>query len=449
MGLASGLVVFVICLSGTIYVYNTEIREIASPELYRVEPLAERLPAEELIKHVKASTGGKVLSLKVPHDPARSYQVTVRPAEEKKDAEPGSEPKRGDGKRDEAEAKTEKSGEAPQRKETENSARDKPKEGESRRSGGPAGPGAGPGGPGGRGIAYLVNPYTADILGEARAKTATSEFMQTMFSLHRWLLLDKIEEPLLGELPNRKLGSYISGWATILFTLGVLTGIVIWFPQKVKNWRQGLSVKWSGNWKRINHDLHNTLGFYACILLFLMGVTGPFFSFDWYREGLRKTLGTYQPEDAPRPEPPQSQPPAPGQQALVLSIADYLAAADEVLAYPGDYTLTLPTDSTAAVTISKNRTGFFAPAAADRLLLDQYTGRVLSVEVFRDKPFNERVSGSIKALHLGDVYGPFSKLLYFIACLIATSLPITGTLIWLNKMKPKKAKKSSEKVLVD
>ncbi|WP_353197200.1 PepSY-associated TM helix domain-containing protein [Parapedobacter defluvii] len=60
------------------------------------------------------------------------------------------------------------------------------------------------------------------------------------------------------------------------------------------------------------------------------------------------------------------------------------------------------------------------------------------MQIFRDKPFNERVAGSIKALHIGNVYGQFTKLIYFLSCLIATTLPITGTLIWLNKMKKKK-----------
>src|SRR5690606_24908650 len=59
-----------------------------------------------------------------------------------------------------------------------------------------------------RGNSFMVNPYSGEILGDLQGtKTATSEFMQLMFSLHRWLLLDKIEEPIFGELENRKLGS--------------------------------------------------------------------------------------------------------------------------------------------------------------------------------------------------------------------------------------------------
>src|SRR5690606_290990 len=108
--------------------------------------------------------------------------------------------------------------------------------------------------------------------------------------------------PIFGELENRKLGSYISGTATILFTLGVITGMVIWIPRKVRSWKDGFKIKWSANWKRINHDLHNSLGLYSCIFLFLMGITGPQWSFEWYRTGLRKALGTYKPEKGEKGE---------------------------------------------------------------------------------------------------------------------------------------------------
>src|SRR5690606_25180870 len=93
------------------------------------------------------------------------------------------------------------------------------------------------------------------------------------------------------------------------------------------------------------------------------------------------------------------------------------------------------------ITIRKNRVGFFAPAAGDEVKLNATTAEVVEVTVFREKPLNERIAGSIKALHVGNVYGQFTKLLYFLACLIATSLPITGTIIWLNKMKKKPSKR--------
>lgn len=441
IGLASGIVVILVCLSGTLYVFNTELREMASPELFKVkyEKGAKPIAIEALIATVNTTTGGKVASVKIPADPSRSYQFMVRLKEEGKDKKEGRA--KGEGKKDQSEkikdlsAENGDKGQRRKGKEADKSGKSDKKDGKGKE--GPAG--------GKRPSAFAVNQYTGEVLGNISAsKTATASFMQTMFSLHRWLLLDKIEKPLIGELENRKLGSYISGTATILFTLGVITGMVIWFPQKVRAWKQGLKIKWTGSWKRKNHDLHNSLGFYSCIFLFLMGITGPQWSFPWYREALRKTLGTHMAEGAELPKDPTSRLSAAG--AKPLNITDYLTAADKVLPYQGDYSITMPKDSTAAVSIMKNKTGFFAPSAGDKVLLDQYSASVLKIEVFKDKPFNERVSGSIKALHLGDVYGMFTKIIYFLACLIATSLPITGTIIWLNKLKKKSKSKKTKLV---
>jgi uncharacterized iron-regulated membrane protein len=386
IGLPSGIIVLLICMTGTIYVFNTEIRELSSPELYKVEQAvnAQRLSADELTAAVSSETGGQVISIKIPADLARNYILTVSMPEE-----PTGN--------------------------TAPSASEKPSTPAPR-------------------IQYWVNPYSGKILGSSADKNSVTDFMQLMFSLHRWLLLDRIEEPLIGELPNKKLGSYISGTATILFTLGVITGIIIWFPQKVRNWKQGLKIKWNANWKRVNHDIHNSLGFYSCIFLFMMGITGPQWSFEWYKTGLRKTLGTYQPADAPKPELPKSDTSnINGSRSLLLT--DYIKSVDKVLDYKGDLTITMPADSSEAVLVNKTKTGFFAPVAADKIYLDQYTSALIKAEIFSEKPFNERVSNSIKALHVGDVYGKFSKIFYFLACLIATSLPVTGTLIWINKLK--------------
>lgn len=419
MGLASGLIVVVVCFTGTVYVFNTEFREAASPRFYQLDAPshAKPLQAEEIIARVESGLGGSVTMLKISQDPERPWQVSVKKTEANEGAGGPSRDKR------KSEAGT-----------TEG-------KGSKKGEGGGKGPEPRKGGRPNMGTTYAVNQYTGDIIGDiSNEKNGTTEFMRAMFSLHRWLMLDRIEEPLFGELPNRTLGSYISGTATILFTLGVITGMVIWFPRKVKAWKQGLRIKWDANWKRINHDLHNTLAFYSLIFLFLMGITGPQWSFPWYREGLQKTLGTY--SEAPRPEAPKSNLANAGTRKPL--VADFLKVADETLSYSGDYTIMLPQDSAASVAVNKTRKGFFASPASDKLVLDQYTASVLDVDVFRDKPFNERVAGSIKALHTGEVYGTFTKIIYFIACLIATSLPITGTLIWINKLRKRKKKAGRE-----
>ncbi|MDO6390648.1 PepSY-associated TM helix domain-containing protein [Pontibacter sp. BT731] len=398
MGIASGLILFVVCLSGTIYTFNTEVQEFMEPEKFtvQVEAGAEPMAAEAIIAKVAAETGGKVSAITIPADASRTYTVNVK-KEEKGGEGKGGEARGGD------KGGREKSGEG--KKGTEGAVAKG----------------------GGRGTNYLVNPYTAEVIGTT--ESPTSEFFMTMFRLHRWLLLDT------------ETGRPIVGWATVIFTLIVISGLVIWIPQKVKNWRQGLKIKWSGNWKRVNHDLHNSLGFYSSFLLLVMSLTGLTWSFEWYKEGFFKVLGVTPQKDR-KEEPLFSTVPTDPTQVATLSIADYLKSADTVLPYKGDYRISFSTDSAATVSINKNKVGFFAPAASDKLQLDQYSGEVLKAEIFADKPLNEQITSSIKPLHVGNVYGTFSKILYFIACLVATSLPITGTMIWINKLR-KKSKKGA------
>ncbi|WP_143959779.1 PepSY-associated TM helix domain-containing protein [Litoribacter populi] len=376
LGLVGGLVIIPVCLTGTIYTYNSEIREAFKSHLYKVEYNRdmETVEAEALLEAVTEASSGSINTIQIFSNPSKSVQINVR------------------------------------------------EEGDKSRFG----------------TTYFLNPYTAEILGTSKEKHWIDEFMGSLFSLHRWLLLDKIEEPVFEDLPNRTLGSYITGTATILFTLGLITGMVIWFPQKLKAWKQGLKVKWKSNWKRLNFDLHNTLAFYSLIFLLCMGLTGPFWSFPWYKDGWQKFWGTYQENAGPRNGGGHGRGEANSPEAVeLLPLNLYVGKADEVLAYKGDYRINLPSSVGQSVSIQKNRMGFFAPSAGDKVELDQTTGMVSSVEIFREKPWNERMSRSIKALHIGDVYGQFTKLLYFLACLVATSLPITGTIIWINKLKKK------------
>ena len=366
MGIASGIILFLVCLSGTVYTFRTEIEALIEPAKYEVEVTtgAERMTAEAIMEKLQQEPGGIITSLNIPHAADEPYRVNIKQPEEE-----------------------------------------------------------------GRGTNYLVNPYTAEVKGTTESPSA--DFFMFMFRLHRWLLLD------------REIGRPIVGAATLIFVFIILSGLVIWVPQKVSSWKQGLKIKTSGNWKRTNHDLHNALGFYSSILLLIIALSGLCWSFEWYRDGLSEVLGTRVFGNRGG-EPPVSTVPA--GEADPLTIAELLSQSDALLPYEGDYQVSLPKEATSAVAISKNKVGFFAPAAADKLYLDQYSGEALRVEIFADKPFNEKIAASIKPIHMGYIYGTFSKIIYFIVCLIATSLPVTGTIIWINKLRKKRKKKQPRAV---
>ena len=381
-GLTCGLIVIAVCLTGTIYVYNTEVREFFDSERYFVEKEGEAIPLEELKSTLETQLGGQVVGFQVFGQEGRTHQFSLK-----------------------------KSGE-------ENS------------------------------ITYFVNPYSGEVLADNAQKTTTETFMGYLFSTHRWLLLDKVETPILDSMSNQDLGRLINGIATSLFLLGILTGIFLWLPKKAKNWKQGLTVKWSGNWKRINHDLHNTLAFYSLIALFIMAVTGPFWSFGWYKTGWQKTWDTYQaPKEEPKANPAQETEPIqdslPQPAAPVVSLDELLALANQQLPYEGNVRFTLPEDAEGEIGVSKSRIGFFARAGADQLKVIPATLEVKETVLFGDLPVRQQIGKSVKALHTGEIFGQFTKFLWVIACAIATSLPITGTLIWWNKRGKKGKKKTA------
>ncbi len=401
LGLASGLVLFVVCLTGTIFTFHTEIEEAIEPEKYRVEIPANAVPLspDDLISTLQTAQKGKVTALQIPQDPAKPYRLTLKKEGGSKGGKPEGEKAKGSGAPTVLAAG--KGGEG--------------------KNGGKGGPGGG----GGRGTTYLVNQYTGEVKGTTEGPA--HGFFEIAEGLHRTLMV-KTEPGTLNP------GKIIVGGATIIFVFLILTGLVIWFPKKLKNWKQGLKVKTSGNWKRINHDLHNSLGFYSSFLLLIMALSGLCWSFDWYREGASALLGDQIFKQ--RSEKPMDSDLA-GFTAQKPTLANFIRTANEILPYEGNYRISLPADSVSAVVLNKSKSGFFALSASDKVQLDQYTGKALKVEKFADKKFNEKIAASVRGMHLGEIFGTFSKIIYFICCLIATSLPITGTFIWWNKLKKK------------
>ena len=104
----------------------------------------------------------------------------------------------------------------------------------------------------------LFNPYTGEDLGDAT--TQGEWFMLWMVRLHDELLFDRP-------------GKYVNGYLSAVFTVTVLTGLVIWWPG-VTRWKRSLGVKVSSGWRRFNWDLHSALGFWLFLFALMWGVSG-------------------------------------------------------------------------------------------------------------------------------------------------------------------------------
>ena len=354
LGLASGIILFLVCLSGTILTFEHEIKDFFADD-FIVEKTENKELVSTLVTNLKVAEMGFVTGVTIAADEEEPYVFNV-----KKDLKER------------------------------------------------------------RGSKVLVNPFSSEI--KTVQKTSADAFLMSMFKLHRWLLLDI------------KIGRPIVGIATIIFLIISISGIYLWFPKKLKwrNIKQGFKIKTKANWKRINHDLHNTLGFYACIFLVIMGITGLCWSFEGYKDGLGDLIGA---KIFNRSSPKFDLEKNPGNK--VISVDEAILIANRTLAYKGDLSVTFPSKKSNYYSFRKTNEANFSPVTSDRLYVAS-SGEVLAVDYFKDKPLNVQFASLIKPIHTGDIYGLFSKIIYFLVCLIATSLPVTGTIIWINKLKKTK-----------
>ena len=358
LGIGSGIILFLVCFSGTVLTFEEEIKTLFAKEFVVADATGSPLSMKELSESL--SKEGIVSNVTIPTKTNEAFKFSIKTS---------------------------------------------PKER--------------------RGTTFFVDPYSGKY--QKVQKSNLDGFFMTMFKMHRWLLLET------------EVGRPIVGVATLIFLFLSVSGIILWFPKRMKwkNFKPGFKIKFNANWKRINHDLHNTLGFYACIFLVIMSLTGLFWSFEWYRDAGSKVLGTKVfgnrgggPQFESALEPGSSQ----------KTFEEILQLTSAELAYEGETTITIPAKDNEVYTITKNNNSRFSPVITDKLILDR-DGTLLHKELFTNKPLNVQIASLIKPIHMGTIYGTFSKIIYFLACLIATSLPITGTLIWINKLKTKKSKK--------
>jgi uncharacterized iron-regulated membrane protein len=422
LGLVSGLFLVVVCLTGTILVFEEEFTHALSHERYFVEATTTpRLSLAQLTDAVRAAKPkAKINGIKVYADPTRTVEIGLagsgRPGgPQGGDGRKGPREQQGEGRADGMRAP---GGERP----TGRAAGDRT--GNGLIAGGGPGAKGGKGKGGERGPTLFLNPYTGAILGEYDSHKSFFHFIE---EIHRGLVAGRV-------------GKLIMGINSIIFLFILGTGIVLWWPAARQAFSQRLRIKWGSSWKRLNHDFHIVLGFYASVLLFIMAATGVGMSFDW----VGKTINTLTHSPQQRPEPPTSAAAAPGTAAFGADAALTLARRQAPEAT--SYTVQLPKEPTGSIQISTLPASALTERATNDTYLDQYTGQVLRQQAYAEKPVGQRVRGLFKPIHTGAIFGWPTKILAFIFVILGATFPITGTIMWLNRTRKSK-KKSQPRVV--
>jgi uncharacterized iron-regulated membrane protein len=261
-----------------------------------------------------------------------------------------------------------------------------------------------------------ADPYRGTLLGDRRP----TEFLTGwLFLLHTELLGGAVGKQVVG----------VGGFALMLLSL---TGLATWWPRRGTRhrwgaWRSGMVVK-RGNAKRVTHDLHRAVGFYASLFLFVAGLTGASLVFPSAFERAAHLVAGTQPAGLPSTT----------RSAAVLSnatlpIDSLLAIAEH--AQPGGVIsyIYLPTSPSEAFRVRKRLPGEKHPNGKSFVHVESSTGRVLAVENGVTAPRGARLYSILYPIHIGTLAGVPSRLLALLVGLSLPLLALTGTLIWWRR----------------
>ncbi|RYE19088.1 MAG: PepSY domain-containing protein [Sphingobacteriaceae bacterium] len=267
----------------------------------------------------------------------------------------------------------------------------------------------------------FINPYNGKVLG---LKDYRQDFFIIIKSIHWSLLL------------NDKYGQPIVGYATLIFVVLLISGLILWWPKNLKkaNLDKSFRIKWKSGFKRINYDLHNVLGFYTVFIALILALTGMVFAMKWFE----KTVYTIASQSTTPPKFISASSDS-TQTALKnqLDLAFFTAKNSMPKAQRIGLSLAAGTKSVIYISGYTDGETYYN---YDQLQFDQYSGKLLNRQNYQDKNNGEKIIGMNYDIHVGAIWGLPGKILMFLVSLVCTSLPVTGLIIWLNKKKNIKLK---------
>jgi len=248
-----------------------------------------------------------------------------------------------------------------------------------------------------------VNPYTGEILG---SKLLDTGFRRKMFLIHSQLMAGKV-------------GHTIVMVSTAISIFLIVTGVTLWWKLKI------FGVKWRTNWWRVNFDLHSVLGLYAAAFFLILSVTGFLIGYDsFFYPLILKASG------APAAQGPVRSSATSG---AAPSLDDIVAAAQRALPEGSARFVGMPQKPDDVYSVYVRQPEDPTAFGRSRVRIDRYTADVLVVRDTRAANWGEYIVDVTEAIHFGDIFGMPTRVLAFLASLMAAGQVVTGFFIWWKR----------------
>ncbi|MEY9357591.1 putative iron-regulated membrane protein [Bradyrhizobium yuanmingense] len=279
---------------------------------------------------------------------------------------------------------------------------------------------------GARPSSLYVDPYDARVLGAPRGEV----FFATVRKLHRWLLIP-------GDAKGW--GRQITGVAALGLIVMLVSGLVLRWPRRVRSVKMWLKPNLGLSGRGLHRSLHAVIGTWVLPVYLVMTLTGLWYSFDWYKDGvvwllsrpevsaakMQPRMSAKAPRAAARSEPAQP---------IGFDLAWTTFRREE-----GDRfaraLLTLPPGPGTAIRIRSWGKDSTLDTTRDEFRIDAVTGQVASAERYADKTFGEKIIANMLDIHRGAVLGWPGKLAFMIAAALMPLFSVTGILLYLSRRK--------------
>jgi uncharacterized iron-regulated membrane protein len=266
----------------------------------------------------------------------------------------------------------------------------------------------------GRGrIKVACAPTDGKILGEFPRRRTWLDVVQ---DLHESLLIH----------PGSQ-GRMLNGIGAASLLLLNVTGMVIWWPG-IRNWSRALKVDFRRNWRRINFDLHVSVGFWTILIASFWAVSGIYFG--WPRQ-VFLFVNSFSPVIAARPPAISVAPESQSNEPDIRSLVKRARSIDPGTTLGG---VAFPYSRRAPLGILMRRRNSPGYEYVDTVYFNPYTGAYISTWAYGvNQSLGDWIIWSQVPLHFGTYWGLGVKIVWATAGLAIPVLAVTGLLMYWNR----------------
>ena len=275
---------------------------------------------------------------------------------------------------------------------------------------------------GARPSSLYVDPYDGSVLGVPRGE----EFFTMVRRLHRWLLIP-------GDAKGW--GRQITGAAALGLIVMLVSGLVLRWPRRASSVKMWLKPNLGLSGRGLHRSLHAVIGTWVLPIYLVMTLTGLWYSFDWYKDGVVWLLS--RPHVAAAKMQPK-QPRSPSRSEPAQPVGFDRAWSTLQREESGGFAraqLALPAGPGTVMRIRSWPKDSRLDTVRDEFRIDAVTGRMISAERYADKTLGEKTIASVLDIHRGAVLGWPGRLAFMIAAVLMPLFAVTGVLLYLSRRK--------------